>query len=186
MKKSIVGSVDGLCDEAIAKKLLTRAEKAQIFVDNNTYRQASRFLDNLALKIEVEPVDLALLMNMLSGLGLRTCDQIVLRISECGGWVLDMQWKELDLMVVTFVCRGNLGERKLRCSFNKFIWQDLPTRCTDYNSIIIIFFCRTHERFLSVFFPIIWTLHTLLHMHYSFLVHALVFHFVARLYCLMW
>ena len=83
MKKSIVGSVDGLCDKAIAKKLMTHAEKAGILVDSDTYKQASRFLDSLAPKIEVDPQVLALLMNMLSELGLATCDQIVLRISKC-------------------------------------------------------------------------------------------------------
>ena len=91
MKKSIVGSVDGLCDKAIAKDLMTDEEKAGIFVDNDTYKQASRFLDCLAPKIEVDPPVLALLMNMLSGLGLRTCNQIVFGIGKWfllwGGWV---------------------------------------------------------------------------------------------------
>ena len=85
MKKSIVGSVDELCDKAIAKKVMTHAEKAGIFVDNDIYKQASRFLDSLAPKIEVHPQVLALLMNMLSGLGLRTCNEIVLGI---GKWFL--------------------------------------------------------------------------------------------------
>ena len=85
MKMSIVGSVDGLCEKAISENLLTSAEKSAIFVDNDKHRQASRFLDNLGLKIAVDPPVLALLMNMLSGLGLRTCDQIVLRI---GKWFL--------------------------------------------------------------------------------------------------
>ena len=89
MKNSIVSSVDGLCDKAISKNLLTLAEKSAIFVDNDKHRQASRFLDNLALKIAVDPPVLALLMNMLSELGLRTCNQIVLGIGKCyrGGWV---------------------------------------------------------------------------------------------------
>ena len=77
MKKSIVGSVDGLCDKAISEKLVTHEEKAKILVDNNEHKQASRFLDSLAPKIEVDPEVLALLMNMLTGLHLRTCDQIV-------------------------------------------------------------------------------------------------------------
>ena len=76
MKKSIVGSVDGLCDEAISQKMMTHEEKAGILADNK-YGQASRFLDSLAPKIEVDPQVLALLMNMLSGLRLRTCDQVV-------------------------------------------------------------------------------------------------------------
>ena len=46
-------------------------------MDNNEHKQASRFLDSLAPKIEVDPEVLALLMNMLTGLHLRTCDQIV-------------------------------------------------------------------------------------------------------------
>ena len=84
MKNSIGWlSVDGLCNKAISEKLITHTEKAGILVDNNKHEQASRFLDGLALKIEVDPQVLALLMNMLSGLGLRTCDQIVLRISNC-------------------------------------------------------------------------------------------------------
>ena len=77
MKNSIVGSVDELCRNAISEKLMTHAEKAGILVDDNGHKQASRFLDSLAPKIEVEPVVLALLMNMLSGLHLRTCDHIV-------------------------------------------------------------------------------------------------------------
>ena len=82
MKKSIVGSVDGLCDKAISEKLMTHEEKAGILVDSNEHKQASRFLDKLAPKIEVDPQVLALVMNMLSGLRLRTSDQIVLRISK--------------------------------------------------------------------------------------------------------
>ena len=77
MKKSIVGLVDGLCDKAISQNLLAHEEKAGILVDNNEHKQASRFLDSLAPKIEVDPEVLALLMNMLTGLHLRTCDQIV-------------------------------------------------------------------------------------------------------------
>ena len=76
MKMSIVGSVDRLCDMAISEKLMTHGEKAGILVDNK-YEQASRFLDSLAPKIEVDPEVLALLMNMLTGLHLRICDQIV-------------------------------------------------------------------------------------------------------------
>ena len=90
MKKSIVGSVHVLCDKAISEKLITHEEKAGILVDNNKHEQASRFLDNLAPKIEVDPQVLARLMNMLNGLGLRTCDQIVLRMSKCWRWG-DMQ-----------------------------------------------------------------------------------------------
>ena len=81
MKISIVGSVDGLCDKAISVNLMTHEEKAGILVDNK-YEQASRFLDSLAAKIKVDPQVLDLLMKMLGGLGLRTCDQIVLRISK--------------------------------------------------------------------------------------------------------
>ena len=88
MKKSIVGSVDELCDKAVSEKLMTHPEKAEILVDNNEHKQASRFLGNLAPKIEVDPPVLALLMNMLSGLGLRTCDQIVLKISK-SKWFLN-------------------------------------------------------------------------------------------------
>ena len=77
MKKSIIGSVDGLCDKAISEKLMTHEEKAGILVDNNEHKQASRFLDSLAPKIEVDPEVLALLMNMLTGLHLGTCDKIV-------------------------------------------------------------------------------------------------------------
>ena len=77
MKNSIVGSVDRLCDKAISVKLMTHGEKAGILVDSNKYEQASRFLDSLAPKIEVQPSVLALLMNMLTGLHSRTCDQIV-------------------------------------------------------------------------------------------------------------
>ena len=82
MKKSIVGSVNELCEKAVSEKLMTHEEKAGILVDNDKHKQASRFLDNLAPKIEVEPVVLALLMNMLTGLGLRTYEQIVLEISK--------------------------------------------------------------------------------------------------------
>ena len=126
MKKSIVGSVNELCDKAIAKKLMTHAEKAGIFVDSDTYKQASRFSDSLAPKIEVHPQVLALLMNMLNGLDLRTCDQIVLRISK---WFLLLVGPGCaDLMVATLLlCRGNLGteeDRTLRYSFNKFMVND--------------------------------------------------------------
>ena len=81
IKESILGSVNGLCEKAISVNLMTHEEKAGILVDNNKYEQASRFLDNFAPK--VDPQVLALLMNMLSGLGLTTCDQIVLGISKC-------------------------------------------------------------------------------------------------------
>ena len=77
IKNSIVGSVDALCDKAISEELMTYEEKAGILVDSNKHEQASRFLDSLAPKIEVDPVRLALLMNMLTGLHSRTCDQIV-------------------------------------------------------------------------------------------------------------
>ena len=104
---------------------MTHEEKAGILVDNNKYEQASRFLDSfVAPKIKVDPQVLALLMNMLNGLGLGTCDQIVVRISK---WFLLLVGPGCaDLMVATLlVCRGNLGteeERTLRCSSNEIIW----------------------------------------------------------------
>ena len=53
MRNSIAGSVDGLCLNAIARNLMTFPEQAGILEGGNKFKQASRFLEHFALKIEV-------------------------------------------------------------------------------------------------------------------------------------
>ena len=102
MKHSIVGSVDGLCVSAIAAKLMTPPEKAGIMMDNDTHKQASRFLDSLAPKIEVEPIILALLMNILTDLGSMACDKVVSRISK-SKWFLLLDDRGLDKVIFSVI-----------------------------------------------------------------------------------
>ena len=84
MKKSIVGSVDDLCLDAIARKLMTHPEKAGILEGDNKFPHASRFLEHFALKIEVEPPVLFQFTSMLKQLG--TCDGSGL-VKKLGGCI---------------------------------------------------------------------------------------------------
>ena len=78
-----MGSVDGLCVEAISMKLMTHDIKAGILEGDNDFTHSSRFLEHFALKIEVAPSVLALFMNMLCGLRTRDCDELVWKMSKC-------------------------------------------------------------------------------------------------------
>ena len=80
MKESIAGSVDDLCLDAIAKKLMTHAEKAGIVEGGNKFTHTSRFLEHFALKIGVSPEVLFQYMHMLNKL--RTCNGLLQQISK--------------------------------------------------------------------------------------------------------
>ena len=80
VRKSIAGSVDGLCMDAIAMNLMTFPERAGILEGGNKFIQASQFLEHFALKIEVSPEVLFQFMDMLTKLG--TCDGVVQEISK--------------------------------------------------------------------------------------------------------
>ena len=82
LRKSLVGSVDGLCVEAISMKLMTLENKAGILEGGNNFTHSSRFLEHFALKIDVTPSVLALFMNMLCGLHTRDCDELVREMSK--------------------------------------------------------------------------------------------------------
>ena len=81
LKNVIVGSVDHLCDEAVAKKLMTREERAEILKGDNDYKKASRFLEHFSLRIEVDPSGLQKLKEMLKELG--TWDDVLKQMGMC-------------------------------------------------------------------------------------------------------
>ena len=74
-RNAIAGSVDALCSDAIARKLMTHEEKAGILEGGNKFTHASRLLEHFALKIDVEPPVLFQFTSMLEQLG--TCQQLV-------------------------------------------------------------------------------------------------------------
>ena len=80
MRNSIAGSVDGLCLDAIARRLMTFPEKAGILEGGNKFKHASRFLEHFALKIEVSSQVLFQFMDMLTELG--TCDGVLQKLSK--------------------------------------------------------------------------------------------------------
>ena len=80
MRNSIAGSVGDLCLGAIARNLMTFPEQAGILEGGNKFKQASLFLEHLALKIEVTPEVLFEFADMLTKL--RTCDGIVQKLTE--------------------------------------------------------------------------------------------------------
>ena len=80
MRNSIAGSVDGLCLDAIARKLMTFPEQAGILEGDNKFKHASRFLEHFALKIEVSSQVLFQFMDMLTELG--TCDGVLQKLSK--------------------------------------------------------------------------------------------------------
>ena len=81
MKKSIVGSVDALCLDAIAKRIMSLEEKAGILEGDNKFTHATRFLECIALKIEVESSVFYQFQRMLENLG--TQGHLLQRIGWC-------------------------------------------------------------------------------------------------------
>ena len=80
MVNSIVGSVDGLCIDAIARNLMTFPERSGILESGHKFKQSSQFLEHFALKIEVSPEVVFQFMDMLTELG--TCDGVVQKLSK--------------------------------------------------------------------------------------------------------
>ena len=80
MRNSIAGSVDGLCRDAIARKLMTLPQQAGILEGYNKFKHASRFLEHFALKIELSSQVLFQFMDMLTELG--TCDGVLQKLSK--------------------------------------------------------------------------------------------------------
>ena len=87
LKNVIVVSVDHLCDEAVAKKLMTLAERAEILKGDNNYKKASRFLEHFSLRIEVDHSDLQKLKEMLKELA--TWDAV---LKQMGMWMVSSVW----------------------------------------------------------------------------------------------
>ena len=83
MKNSILGSLHKLCGYAIADRLMTRPEQAQILGGDTKFEQASRFLEHYALKIEVEPSVLFNFTSMLRKLGTVDCDKLAHTLGRC-------------------------------------------------------------------------------------------------------
>lgn len=81
IRKSIVGSLDDLCVDAISRNLMTYPEKSGIMEGgNDKYIHCSHFLEHFALKIEVSPDVLFQFMDMLTKL--HTCKGVVQEISK--------------------------------------------------------------------------------------------------------
>ena len=70
MRISVAASVDALCLDAIARKLMTFPEKADILEGGNIFKHASRFLEHFSLKIQVSPEVLSQFRDMLTKLGI--------------------------------------------------------------------------------------------------------------------
>lgn len=88
MRNSIAGSVDDLCMDAIARKLMTFAERADILEGENKFKQASKFLEHFDMRIEASPEDFHQLMDMLTTLG--TCDELVQKLGKLRFLVVGM------------------------------------------------------------------------------------------------
>ena len=84
MQKTIRGhitnSLDGLCGDAISKRLMTYAEMGDI-QEGSSHRQCTRFLNHFGMKIQVTPGVFYQFVELLGAL--RTCDGVVQQISMC-------------------------------------------------------------------------------------------------------
>ena len=84
MQKTIIGhitnSLDALCVDARAKRLMTYAEMGKI-QEGSRHPQCIRFMNHFGMKIEVTPGVFYQFMELLGAM--HTCDEVIQQISMC-------------------------------------------------------------------------------------------------------
>lgn len=85
LRDAIVNELDGMCNYAIARKLMTFPEKAAIMAGDNKYSKASCLLEHFASRIKVNPPVLEVFKEMLKKHG---AAEVLQKMGRCFGCIV--------------------------------------------------------------------------------------------------